>query len=88
VEALAAAGRLTTDSLVKAMESGRIRGGPGLVPIRYSTFSHIGYTGVRLTRRTHGAAVYFGPSYAIGPDGDVRAFNDVPDVPPADGIPR
>ncbi|MDQ1696921.1 MAG: branched-chain amino acid transport system substrate-binding protein [Frankiaceae bacterium] len=87
-QALAAAGaNPTRDSLVKAVEAG-LDQGPGLVPFRFSTSSHAGFTGVQIGV-IKGTAVKLTGSPATTDDGNgpITAFDGTQPEAPANGIP-
>jgi len=88
VQALQAAGKdLTREGIIKAVEKGGFKG-PGLTPVLYSSSSHAGYSGARLSRVSAGVQDYFGPVYTSDAEsGEVKEFTDPATTPPADGIP-
>jgi branched-chain amino acid transport system substrate-binding protein len=88
VQALQAAGKdLTREGIIKAVEKGGFKG-PGLVPVLYSSGSHAGYSGVRLSKVTGGVQSYFGPVFTSDAEtGPVKEYTEKAVAPPADGIP-
>ena len=87
VEVLKKAGpNLTRKSLIAAVEAGGYNNGPGLVPLLYSSTSHAGYAGVRLSKVTGTTQAYFGTAYTTT-SGDDRFSRTTGDgVRPA-GVP-
>jgi ABC-type branched-subunit amino acid transport system substrate-binding protein len=88
VQTLLKAGRnITVDGLIETLEEGGFKG-PGIVPFAYSTTSHAGYTGIRMSRVASGVQDYFGPAYVTDAGAaPVTEYTDAPTVPPANGIP-
>jgi ABC-type branched-subunit amino acid transport system substrate-binding protein len=88
VQVLLAAGKnLTREGLIKAIEKGGYKG-PGFVPVGYSSTSHAGYTGVRLSKVTNGVQAYFGSAYTTDQfDAPVKEYTGAAVAPPANGIP-
>ena len=91
VQALQAAGKdLTREDLVKAVnEHGAKWSGPGLVPFRYSTTSHGGYSGVQMGRVEGGKIVQFGPKLTTEPTAGtpITRYSGTQPPPPSSGIP-
>ena len=91
VQALKAAGKdLTRGDLVKAVnEHGAKWSGPGLVPFRYSTTSHGGYSGVQMGRVEGGKIVQFGPKLTTEPTAGtpITRYSGTQPPPPSSGIP-
>jgi hypothetical protein len=88
VQALQRAGReITFDSMLNAVEAGGFRG-PGLVPFGYSTTSHAGYGGGRMSKVTNGVQSYFGPAFVTDAgSAAVTEYTEPAATPPPDGIP-
>jgi ABC-type branched-subunit amino acid transport system substrate-binding protein len=84
VQALQAAGQnLTREGLMAAIEKGGFTG-PGIVPLLYSSSSHAGYAGGRLTKVDKGVQSYFGDTYTTdAADGAVQTYTGTPVAPPA-----
>jgi branched-chain amino acid transport system substrate-binding protein len=91
VQALEAAGKnLTRGDVVKAIEEhGASWTGPGLVPFRYSTTVHGGYSGVQMGRVEGGKIVLFGKPLTTEPTSGspISTYTGTPPPPPASGIP-
>ncbi len=91
VQALQAAGKnLTREDLVKAVnEHGATWSGPGLVPFRYSTTEHGGYSGVQMGRVEGGKIVLFGPKLRTEPTSgtSITTYSGTQPSPPSSGIP-
>ena len=91
VQALKAAGKdLTRGHLAKAVnEHGAKWSGPGLVPFRYSTTSHGGYSGVQMGRVEGGKIVQFGPKLTTEPTAGtpITRYSGTQPPPPSSGIP-
>jgi ABC-type branched-subunit amino acid transport system substrate-binding protein len=91
VQALQAAGKnLTREGLVKAVnENGSKWTGPGLVPFRYSSTDHGGYTGVQMGRVEGGKIALFGPKLTTEPASGaaITEYTGTQPSPPASGIP-
>ena len=77
----------TRDSLIEAVESG-IDQGPGLVPFRYSSTSHAGFTGTQIGV-IKGSAIELKGSPMTTDDGTgaVETFDGKQPEAPSDGIP-
>ena len=87
-QALAAAGDSPTrDSLVKAVEAG-LPQGPGLVPFRYSSSSHAGFTGTQVGV-IKGTTISLSGSPQTTDDGSgaVTPFTGTQPTAPANGVP-
>jgi ABC-type branched-subunit amino acid transport system substrate-binding protein len=91
VQALEKAGKnLTRAGLVNAIESsGATWTGPGLVPFRYSTTQHGGFSGVEMGRIVGGKLVLSGKPLTTDPtaSGPITAYAGAQAPPPAAGIP-
>ena len=89
VQALKAAGRNPTRaSFVKALESTRLSGGPGLVPFGYSSTNHLGYLGVQVaTIAADVTESTTGPVYTTSDSGPISQYSGSASSPPANGIP-
>lgn len=91
VQALKAAGKnLTRQGLVKAVETdGPSWTGPGLVPFRYSTTQHGGYSGVEMAKVVNGKIVTFGGPLRTEPTAGspITPYTTKQPAPPASGIP-
>ena len=89
VQAMKAAGRNPTrQSFVKALETTKLSGGPGLVPMGYSSSNHLGFLGVQVTTIAgDGTVTTTGPLYTSSDTGPITQYNGSPATPPANGIP-
>jgi ABC-type branched-subunit amino acid transport system substrate-binding protein len=91
VQALQAAGKnLTREDIVKAVEEdGAKWTGPGLVPFRYSTNQHGGYSGVAIGKVEGGKIVLAGRPLVTEPTNGspITPYNATQPAPPANGIP-
>ena len=89
VQAMKAAGRNPTrQSFVKSIETNRLTGGPGLVPLGYSSSNHLGFLGVQVTLIAgDGTVTTTGPVYTSSDTGPITQNTGSPATPPANGIP-
>jgi branched-chain amino acid transport system substrate-binding protein len=91
VQALRAAGKnLTRQDLVKAVETGGSKwAGPGLVPFRYGTTQHGGYSGVEVGQVRHGKIVLFGGPLTTDPTPTtpITPYTGTQPAPPTNGVP-
>jgi ABC-type branched-subunit amino acid transport system substrate-binding protein len=91
VQALQAAGKnLTRQDLVNAVNTdGAKWTGPGLVPFRYSTTEHGGYSGVEMGQIRGGKIVLFGGPLTTEPTAGspITPFTGTQPAPPASGVP-
>jgi branched-chain amino acid transport system substrate-binding protein len=91
VQALKAAGKnLTRQGLVSAVDNdGASWTGPGLVPFRYSTTDHGGYSGVQMAKVVDGGITAFGPVLVTDPTagGAITSYTGAAATPPTSGIP-
>ncbi|MGZ4209969.1 MAG: ABC transporter substrate-binding protein [Actinomycetota bacterium] len=88
VQAMKAAGKNPTRAaLVDALESGKITGGPGIVPYGYSSSSHLGFLGEQIAINQGGKLVPQGSIYQSTDDGPITVSSYKPAAPPANGIP-
>jgi len=87
-QALLRAGKdITVDGLIAAIEQGGF-GGPGIVPFGFSTSSHAGYSGGRMSKVTNGVQSYFGPAYVTDAgSGEVTEYTEPAATPPDGGVP-
>jgi ABC-type branched-subunit amino acid transport system substrate-binding protein len=87
-QALAAAGKNPSrQGVIDALEKGNLSG-PGLVPFRYSSSSHAGYTGVQVGTIHAGQIVVTGsPLTTDDGSGAIQPFSGTPASAPANGIP-
>lgn len=87
-DALQKAGKNPTrKGIVDTIEKGGLTS-PGLVPFRFSTESHAGYTGVQIGLITGGALKVQGtPMVTDDATGAISASTQVPASPPASGVP-
>jgi ABC-type branched-subunit amino acid transport system substrate-binding protein len=77
----------TRQGLVDTLEKGGLKG-PGLVPFRYSSDSHAGYTGAQIGKIENGALVVSGdPMTTDDGSGDISAYTEAPPDAPANGVP-
>jgi ABC-type branched-subunit amino acid transport system substrate-binding protein len=88
-EALAQAGtNPTRQSIVKAVESGKLTG-PGLVPFAYSSSSHAGYEGAQIGTVSNGAIQLSGqPMTTDDGGGAIKTTSPPQSSPPAGGVPK
>jgi branched-chain amino acid transport system substrate-binding protein len=91
VQALKAAGKnLTRQDVVSAIQQqGAKWTGPGLVPFRYSTTDHGGFSGTEMGRIKGGKIVLFGGPLTTTPDPStpITPFKTPQPAPPASGVP-
>lgn len=89
VQAMKAAGRNPTRaSFVKSIETTKLSGGPGFVPLRFSSSNHLGFLGVQVTLIAgDGTVTTTGPVYTSSDTGPITPFNGSPASPPTSGIP-
>jgi ABC-type branched-subunit amino acid transport system substrate-binding protein len=91
VQALQAAGKnLTRQGLIDAInKNGATWMGPGLVPFRYSTSNHGGYSGTELGQLTNGAIQLMGGPLTTTPAAGsaITPYTGTQPAPPANGIP-
>ena len=91
VQALQAAGKtLTRQDLVNAVNTvGAKWTGPGLVPFRYSTTEHGGYSGAEMGQVRNGKIVLFGGPLVTQPTAGspITPFTGTQPAPPASGVP-
>jgi ABC-type branched-subunit amino acid transport system substrate-binding protein len=91
VQALEAAGKnLTRQGLVNAIEkNGASWKGPGLVPFRYNTTQHGGFSGVEMAKVSGGKIVLFGGPMTTDPTAGspIKPYSGTQPAPPANGIP-
>jgi len=89
VQAMKAAGRNPTrQSFVKAVESTKLTGGPGFVPLGFSSSNHLGFLGVQVTTIAgDGTVTTTGPVYTSSDTGPITQYTGSPSSPPANGIP-
>jgi ABC-type branched-subunit amino acid transport system substrate-binding protein len=91
VQALQAAGKnLTRQDLVSAVNNdGAKWTGPGLVPFRYSTTEHGGYSGVEMGQIRGGKIVLFGGPLTTEPTAGspITPYTSTQPPPPAGGVP-
>jgi len=87
-QALAAAGKNPTrQGLLDALTGGHLNG-PGLVPFRYSSTSHAGFTGVQVGTIQSGQLVVTGsPLTTDDGSGAITPYTGTPANAPANGIP-
>lgn len=89
VQAMKAAGRNPTrQSFVKSIETTKLTGGPGFMPLGYSSSNHLGFLGVQITTIAgDGTVTTTGPVYTTSDSGPITQYNGSPSSPPANGIP-
>jgi ABC-type branched-subunit amino acid transport system substrate-binding protein len=89
VQAIKAAGRNPTRaSFVKALETTKLSGGPGLAPFGFSSSSHLGYLGVQVvTIAADGTQSTAGPVFTSSDSGPISQYSGSASSPPANGIP-
>jgi len=89
VQALKAAGQNPTRaSIVTAVEKGGFTG-PGLVPFRFSSDDHSGYSGAQIVKVTAGVPAPTGPIFTTDDtDAPLKEYTGTPATPPANGIPE
>src|ERR1017187_882781 len=80
---------LTRQGLVEAVNTtGSQLVGPGLVPFRYSTSDHGGYSGTEMGQVRNGQIVLFGGPLVTGPTptGAITPYSTAQPAPPASGV--
>ena len=91
VQALQAAGKnLTRQAVVDAInQNGAKWTGPGLVPFRYSTTDHGGFSGAEIGQIRKGKIVLFGGPLTTTPEAGspITPFTTPQPAPPANGVP-
>jgi len=91
VQALQAAGKnLTRQGVISAIEkNGASWHGPGLVPYRYGTTQHGGFSGVEMGKISGGQVVLFGGPLTTDPSatGAITPYSGAQPAPPASGVP-
>ena len=91
VQALKAAGKnLTRQAIVQAINAqGAKWTGPGLVPYRYSTTDHGGFSGTELGKIKNGKIVLFGGPLTTTPDpaSPITPYTTPQPPPPTNGVP-
>jgi ABC-type branched-subunit amino acid transport system substrate-binding protein len=89
VQAMKAAGRNPTrQSFVKSIETTKLTGGPGFVPLGYSSSNHLGFLGVQVTTIAgDGTVTTTGPVYTSSDTGPITQYTGSASSPPANGIP-
>jgi ABC-type branched-subunit amino acid transport system substrate-binding protein len=89
VQAIKAAGRNPTRaSFVKALETTKLTGGPGLAPFGFSSSNHLGYLGVQVvTIAADGTQSTSGSVYTSSDSGPITQYSGSASSPPANGIP-
>ena len=89
VQAIKAAGRNPTRaSFVKALETTKLSGGPGLAPFGFSSSNHLGYLGVQVvTIAADGTQSTAGPVFTSSDSGPISQYGGSASSPPANGIP-
>ncbi len=87
-QALQAAGQNPTRAdIVKAVESSKFAG-PGLVPFRFSSSDHSGYSGVQIATVTGGKATLMGPIQTTDDGtGAIKTYTGTQPTAPANGVP-
>ncbi|MGZ4223858.1 MAG: ABC transporter substrate-binding protein [Solirubrobacteraceae bacterium] len=91
IQALQAAGKnLTRQSIVQAIEqNGAKWTGPGLVPYRYSTADHGGFSGTQIGQIKNGKIVLTGTPLTTTPDPNspITPYTTAQPAPPTTGVP-
>ncbi|HEY7282922.1 MAG TPA: ABC transporter substrate-binding protein [Actinomycetota bacterium] len=88
VQALQAAGKdPTRDSLVSAIEAGKLTPGAGLTPYGYSSDSHLGFLGVQIDQIANGQVQLIGSVQTSSDTGAIKPYSATPETPPPNGIP-
>jgi len=91
VQALQAAGKnLTRQDVINAInQNGAKWTGPGLVPFRYSTTDHGGYSGAEMGQIRKGKIVLFGGPLTTTPEAGspITPYTTAQPAPPANGVP-
>jgi hypothetical protein len=73
---------------VKALETTKLSGGPGLAPFGFSSSNHLGYLGVQVaTIAADGTQSTAGPVYTTSDSGPISQYSGSASSPPANGIP-
>ena len=91
IQALQAAGKnLTRQAVIDAINNGGAKWtGPGLVPFRYSTTDHGGYSGTQIGHIKNGKIVLTGTPLTTTPDptSPITPYTTAQPAPPATGVP-
>jgi ABC-type branched-subunit amino acid transport system substrate-binding protein len=91
VQALQAAGKhLTRQGLITAIETNGAKwSGPGLVPFRYGTSEHGGFSGVEMGQIRNGKIVLFGGPLTTAPSSNspITRYSGAQPAAPASGLP-
>jgi len=78
----------TRQDVINTLQSGQLDQGPGLVPLGFSSSSHLGYMGVQMAVIQNGAAQFTGSIYTASVSGPVTACgNCASKSMPTNGIP-
>jgi ABC-type branched-subunit amino acid transport system substrate-binding protein len=81
----------TRQDVINTLQSGQLDQGPGIVPLGYSSTSHLGYLGVQMATIQNGAAQFMGSIYTATSDptnATVTACSNCASKPmPTNGIP-
>jgi ABC-type branched-subunit amino acid transport system substrate-binding protein len=88
-QVIKAAGRNPTRaSFVKALETTKLSGGPGLAPFGFSSSNHLGFLGVQVVIiAADGTETTTGPVYTSSDSGPISQYSGSAATPPANGIP-
>jgi branched-chain amino acid transport system substrate-binding protein len=74
--------------VINTLQSGQVDQGPGLVPLGFSSSSHLGYLGVQMAVIQNGSAQFTGSIYTASVDGAVTACGSCASKPmPTNGVP-
>lgn len=89
VQLMKKAGRNPTrQDVINALTGGQLDAGPGLVPLGYSSSSHLGYQGVQMATIQNGVAQFTGSIFTASVGGSVTACGSCASQSmPANGIP-
>ena len=91
IQALTAAGKnLTRQAVINAInQQGSKWTGPGLVPYRYTTTDHGGFSGAEIGQIRHGKIVLFGGPLTTTPDPNtpITPYKTPQPTPPPNGVP-
>jgi ABC-type branched-subunit amino acid transport system substrate-binding protein len=89
VQLMKKAGRNPTrQSVIDTLSAGSVDQGPGLVPLAFSSTSHLGYQGVQMAVIQNGTAGYVGSIYTATVTGDPTTCSSCASKPmPTNGIP-
>jgi branched-chain amino acid transport system substrate-binding protein len=77
----------TRQDVINTLNGGTVSRGAGLVPLGYSSSSHLGFTGEQIFVVTGGKATAQGSVYTSTDDGPINTYTGGELTPPGNGIP-